>query len=88
LVVIERNVAAEERELVDAFAAFLWSEHAQRLFVEYGFRSVDERLNNADSVFGTIADPFLIDDFGGWRRAKDEIVDGVWKNQILEELRR
>ncbi|HXF63060.1 MAG TPA: substrate-binding domain-containing protein, partial [Caldilineaceae bacterium] len=35
LVVVARNVEPDERELIDAFVAFLWSEEAQRLFVEY-----------------------------------------------------
>ncbi|MBI4482161.1 MAG: substrate-binding domain-containing protein [Acidobacteria bacterium] len=86
LVVIERNVEPQERELVDAFVAFLWSEPAQRLFVTYGFRSMNERLNEANPSFGKIADPFLIDDLGGWERAKREIVDGIWKNHVLKEL--
>ncbi len=88
LVVIERNVEPEERDLIEAFVAFLWSEPAQRLFVRYGFRSVDEGLNLANPAFGSIPDPFLIGDFGGWTRAKQEIVDGVWKNQVLPELGR
>ncbi|MCZ7573567.1 MAG: substrate-binding domain-containing protein [Ardenticatenaceae bacterium] len=88
LVVIDRNVAPEERELVGAFVAFLWSEDAQHLFVEYGFRSVNEGLNEANPAFGRIADPFTIDDFGGWARARREIVDGVWKSQVLKELGR
>jgi sulfate/thiosulfate transport system substrate-binding protein len=37
---------AGERDLVEAFVAFLWSDEAQRIYVEYGFRSVDEALNS------------------------------------------
>jgi sulfate transport system substrate-binding protein len=36
LVVIERNISPEERGLLDTFVSFLWSETAQRLFVERG----------------------------------------------------
>ena len=86
LVVVDRNIAPDERALVNAFAAFLWSDQAQQLFVKYGFRSVDERLNAANTTFGNIADPFLIDAFGGWQSAKRDIVDGVWKNRVLQEL--
>ena len=56
--------------VVDAFVEFLWSEKGQRLFVENGFRSVEERLNASNPAFGKIADPFLIKDFGGWSKAK------------------
>jgi sulfate/thiosulfate transport system substrate-binding protein len=88
LVVIDRNVAPGEREMVDAFVAFLWSETAQRIFIRHGFRSVDERLNEANASFGNIEEPFLVEDFGGWARAKREIIDGIWKNQVLKELGR
>ncbi|MCI0391064.1 MAG: substrate-binding domain-containing protein [Acidobacteria bacterium] len=88
LVEIERHITLEERELINAFTSFLWSEKAQSIFVEYGFRSVDERLNENNPMFGQIADPFLIDDFGGWRRAEQEIVDGVWRDRILKELKK
>ena len=86
LVVIDRNIAPDERELVDAFINFLWSEKAQREFVKFGFRSVDDRLNDANPMFGKIPDPFLIEDFGGWTQAKRQIVDAIWKNRVLKEL--
>lgn len=86
LVRIERNIEPEERELMDAFITYLWSEPAQRIFVEHGFRSVDERLNQANTNFGRIEDPFLIEDYGGWKQAKREIVDAIWKNRVLREL--
>jgi sulfate transport system substrate-binding protein len=88
LAALDRNIAAEERERINAFVAFLWSETAQRIFVKYGFRSVEERLNESNPAFGKIADPFLIDEFGGWERADAEIVEGVWKNRVLKELKK
>jgi sulfate transport system substrate-binding protein len=88
LVVIDRNIAPAERPLIEALARFLWSEEAQRLFVKRGFRSVDERLNAANRAFGTIRDPFLVADFGGWPRVKREIVDGIWKQRVLPEVGR
>jgi len=84
LVVVDRNVPARERPLIDAFARFLWTEEAQRIFVRYGFRSVDDGLNTGHAEFGAIADPFRIADFGGWRRAKKEIVEGVWKSRVMK----
>ena len=86
LVVIDKNVAPSERPLIDALVRFLWSEEAQRLFVRRGFRSVDERLNAGNPAFGTIQDPFLIADFGGWQRVKREIVDGIWKERVMREV--
>jgi ABC-type sulfate transport system substrate-binding protein len=72
---------------VDAFAAFLWSDEAQRIFVRYGFRSVDEARNAGNAAFGSIAEPFGVDAFGGWVRARREVVDRVWRNDVLRAVR-
>ncbi len=86
--VVEKNLVPRQRQLVEAFVAFLWSRKAQTIFVKYGFRSVDERLNIENSGFGHILDPFLISDFGGWPKAKEEIVDNIWKKSVLVEIGR
>jgi ABC-type sulfate transport system substrate-binding protein len=86
LVILEKNISPSERPLIDALVAFLWSEQAQALFVQRGFRSVEERLNAGNPAFGVIRDPFLVGDFGGWQRVKKEIVDGLWKERVLKEL--
>jgi sulfate transport system substrate-binding protein len=88
VVVVDRNVPEADRELVDAFVQFLWSEPAQRLFVEHGFRSVDEPLNAANPRFGAIADPFTVSDLGGWSSAKPDVIDSIWKRRVLAELGR
>jgi hypothetical protein len=49
---------------------------------------VDESLNSGNPAFGVIPDLFSIADFGGWARAKKEIVDGIWKKQVLAKLRK
>lgn len=85
LVRIDRNVSASDRALVEAFARFLWSDRAQAAFSRYGFRSVDEERN---SGFVQIEDGFRISDFGGWKRAKKEIVEGIWKARVVKELGR
>jgi len=87
LVIIDHNITQAQRDLIQAFTDFLWSEEAQRLFVSHGFRSVDEKLNSANREFGHIEDPFYISDFGGWRQAKSSIIDETWKNGVLREIR-
>ena len=72
----------------ETFRDFLWSEQAQKIFVEYGYRSVDEPLNAGNPGFGTIPDLFSIADFGGWTKAKKDIVDGIWKKQVLKNLKK
>ena len=86
VVVLDRNVAPPRRPLVDAFAAFLWSDEAQRIFVRYGFRSVDEHWNAGNPAFGAIAEPFGAERFGGWPRAKAEIVDRVWRDDVMKAV--
>ena len=88
LVVVARNIPAEDRAVVAALVEFLWSGAGQKLFVEQGFRSVDERLDAGNANFGKIVDPFLIADYGGWANAKHEIVDEIWKTQVLNQLKK
>ena len=83
VVVIDKNITPAQRDLIDAFVDFLWSETAQRIFVEYGFRSVDDSLNEANPNFGHIARPFTVDDLGGWSRVKEEIIEAIWKGRVL-----
>lgn len=83
VVVMPRNISPQDRPLVDAFAQFLWSQRAQQLFAEAGFRSVDNRYNGR---FRVIERPFTIADLGGWPQARAEIIEQVWKNQVLVVL--
>jgi sulfate transport system substrate-binding protein len=86
LVLVDRNLHGKQRALVERFAAFLWTEEAQKIFVRFGFRSVEERWNAGAGAFGTIADPFEVQDFGGWRRVQKDIIEGVWKKRVLKQL--
>jgi sulfate transport system substrate-binding protein len=86
VVVIDKNIVPEQRELVEAFIAFLWSFEAQQIFTQYGFHSVDESLSAANLDFGTISEPFLVSDLGGWTEAKRHIIDAVWLNRVLPEI--
>lgn len=88
VVIIEKNIRGDDRELINSFVEFLWSDAAQRIFVEYGFRSVIDRLNIAKREFGNIEDPFTVRDLGGWPRAKAEIIEAIWKRQVLQEVGR
>ncbi|HKR01906.1 MAG TPA: sulfate ABC transporter substrate-binding protein [Pyrinomonadaceae bacterium] len=82
-VVIDRNVTGQERPVVEAFMQYLWSEEAQRAFVQYHFRSINnEALNEANQEFGQIKLPFTIEYFGGWGRAYPEIIEHVWRDQV------
>ena len=82
-VVVDRNVSAAIRPIVDAFIHYLSSEEAQRAFVKFHFRSISfENLNQENKQLANIEMGFTIDYFGGWGRAYPEVIDGVFKNQV------
>ena len=85
-VVIDRNVTPQERPLIDAFIAYLWSDEAQRAFVQYHFRAAtDEALNEANQEFAHIKMPFTVDYLGGWSKAYPEIIEGIWRDQVQKK---
>src|SRR6266404_2979638 len=82
-VVIDRNVSAVKRAIVDAFIQYLWSDEAQQAFVKFHFYSVtNDDFNEANKGFGHIEMPFTIDYFGGWDRAYPEVIEQVFRNQV------
>jgi sulfate/thiosulfate transport system substrate-binding protein len=82
-VVIDRNVSADKRAVVDAFMQYLWSEDAQRAFVRYHFYAVtNNAFNEANKEFGHIGMPFTIDYFGGWEKAYPEVIEQIFKNKV------
>jgi len=82
-VVIDRNVSAAKRPVVDAFIKYLWSYQAQQAFVKYHFRSVtNESFNAENKEFAKIEMPFTVDLFGGWDRAYPDIIEHVFRDQV------
>ena len=82
-VVIDKNIAANKRQVVDAFMQNLWSDEAQQAFVQYHFySSTNDALNQANTKFGRIEIPFTIDYFGGWSRAYPEVIEKVFREQV------
>ena len=82
-VVIDRNVSAAKRPVVDAFVKYLWLDEAQKAFVKYHFRSVTkEALNSENKDFAKIQEPFTVEMFGGWDRAYNEIIESVFRDQV------
>lgn len=83
VVVIDRNVAATDRQVVDAFVQYLWSEEAQRAFVKANFRaSISDALNQENKELATIKYPFTVDYFGGWEKAYPEIIENIFRDQV------
>ena len=84
-VVVDRNVAASERPVIDAFMQYLWSDEAQRAFVKYHFRSsTTEAFDKENKELATIKMPFTVNDplFGGWEKAYPEVIEGVFRDLV------
>jgi len=59
-----------------AFLEFLWSDEAQRIWAENGFRPVKEEiLAEFSDKFPTPKKLFTIDDLGGWEKVMTEYFD-------------
>ena len=83
VVIIDRNVSAANRQVVDAFVQYLWSDDAQRAFVKSNFRSsTNDALNQENKELATIKYPFTVDYFGGWEKAYPEIIEGIFRDQV------
>lgn len=82
-VVIDRNVSAAKRPVVDAFMQYLWSDEAQQAFVKFHFYSAtNDDFNQANKGFGHIEMPFTIDYFGGWNKAYPEVIEQIFRDQV------
>jgi len=82
-VIVDRHVKASEREVVEAFVAFLWSETAQKAFTRCYFRSVvNGALHEGIEPFPEVTQAFTVQDLGGWGRAYPEIIHSAWEEHI------
>ncbi len=82
-VVIDRNVSAVDRPVIDAFMQYLWSDEAQRAFVKSNFRSsISDALSLENKELATIKYPFTVDYFGGWDKAYPDVIEGIFRDQV------
>ena len=82
-VVIDKNVSSDKRQVIDAFMQYLWSDEAQQAFVKFHFYSTtNEAFNQANTGFARIELPLTIEYFGGWDRAYQEVIEGVFRYQV------
>lgn len=76
------------REVAEAFRDFLWTPEAQRIFAEYGLRSVDPAIaEETAEQYPPVADQFTIQEFGGWGNVTQPFFgpDGIY-TQLIEEV--
>ena len=82
-VIIDKNVPAAKRPIIEAFLQYLWSDEAQQAFVQYHFRAVtNESFNDANTELSHIEMPFTIDYFGGWDTAYPQVIEKVFRDQV------
>jgi sulfate/thiosulfate transport system substrate-binding protein len=82
-VVVDKNVPAADRPLIDAFMQYLWSDEAQKAFVQYHFRSItNESFNEENKEFAKIEMPFTVELFGGWSKAYPNVIERVFRDQV------
>lgn len=82
-VVIDKNITAAKREVINAFMQYLWSDEAQEAFVKFHFySSTNDAFNQANTEFAKIEMPFTIEYFDGWDKAYPEVIEGVFRDQV------
>ncbi|UCD39210.1 MAG: substrate-binding domain-containing protein [Fidelibacterota bacterium] len=75
VVVLEQNIAEDRRELVHSFVQFLWREEVQRVFVEYGFRSLSDSLNRTRADFPRYSSLVTMESLGGATVCRQQILE-------------
>lgn len=89
--VVDQNVDRHGvRAAAEGFRDYLWKPEAQRVFAEFGFRSVETEVaaENQDR-FPAVQDLFRISDLGGWSSVATSFFgeNGVYL-RLMEEVQR
>lgn len=86
VVKVFKHIADDQRDLVDAFVAFLWSPEAQAILAEHGFRGSVDPPSPDDPRFGAVEELFTLDTLGGAVAVEREILEGVWRQRVVPQL--
>ena len=81
-ILVDDNVTSDERSAAQAFVEYLLSDAGQQIFMEYHLRPADCR----GAPFPHLAQPFTVDDLGGWSRAYSDLVENLWQTEIEPRL--
>lgn len=80
--VVDKNADKHgTRKVAEAFISYLQSEEAQRTFVKYGFRSVDEKVAEESKDKYVVPEGlFDISYLGGWKEVRQTLYSkkGIW----------
>jgi sulfate transport system substrate-binding protein len=79
--VVDASVARHgNREVAEAFLAFLRTEDAQRILTDFGFRPLDPKLDTDSGRAPIPTRLFTMADLGGWSKVNKLVYDpgGIW----------
>jgi sulfate transport system substrate-binding protein len=77
---IDKNIRPEQEHAVGEFIKFLYTAEAQRAYAKYGFRPVDAKVEKEfHAKYAKVAEPFTVDDLGGWQSARKNVIENAWK---------
>ena len=81
-VIVDDNVTRTERPVAEAFLRYLVSGAGQQVFERHNLRPA----SCSDGPFAVLVEPFTVEELGGWSRAYEELVKGLWQNEIEPKL--
>lgn len=78
---IDRNIRADQEHAVNELIKFLYTSEAQRSYAKFGFRPVDAKIGKEfHAKYADVAEPFKVDDIGGWKNARKNVIENAWKS--------
>jgi sulfate transport system substrate-binding protein len=77
---VDRNIRPDQEHAVSELIKFLYAAEAQRSYAKYGFRPVDHQIGKEfHAKYAKVAEPFTVDDLGGWKNARKNVIENAWK---------
>jgi sulfate transport system substrate-binding protein len=77
---VDRNIRPDQEHAVSELIKFLYAAEAQRSYAKYGFRPVDKKVEKEfHAKYAKVAEPFTVDDLGGWKDARKNVIENAWK---------
>lgn len=86
VVIVDRNVGNEDRDVVRALVDFLWTEDSQEALARNNFRVWDDRtMEKYADRYPEVEMPFTVDYLGG-QEATSTIIESTWR-QVQREIK-
>lgn len=77
---VVKNIKDDQKQVVDEFVSFLFSDEAQKAYAKYGFRSFKPEITaEFKDKYTKVTLPFDLEYLGGFKEAKAKIIEDLWK---------